>query len=372
MIRQLVLTGILSLAVASAGAEEGHGGGGSRHSSRAARPSQSRTVFNKYPQRNTTKTAGGREAVAREAIPAHPDAFGNRVTEDHLQRVEFASQRAANTMKMDAHIQNSVAFSSAAFASTMHPVYQRRVGFYNEQFIHYNSLVLEHPVYWQTWHQHFFYGGFYYGFHPCPDINIYFYNPMVHWFYVSTWDPHYYHVWYADEYQASPQLDRPFEYFGVYYPTDNLRQLLFGVSGMSVEKQNHFRLSMIPFTQKVAQQLANVTHQHVALSKGDIVVTHYEILGYDDAVVMEGFVTHQNQTYNFKGLIGLESQPEEQVFLAGTNDSPSPTELQNLDILNRSINDIRGETTNVVASPAPGAVAAPTPSGEVSADPQKQ
>jgi len=368
MIRNLFLISLISAFALTTSAEPREGGTGH---GRAVRPGAQHSVFNKYPSRAAPVRGGAvHNNIEHSSIPVHPDAFGNRVTEDHLQRVEFASQRATNTMKLDAHVRNSVAFSSAAFVSTMHPIYQQKTVFINDQFGHYNNVIVEHPVYWQTWHSHAFYGGFYYGFHPVPDINVYFYNPMVHWFYVSSWDPQYYHAWYADEYQANPEIDRPFEYFGVYFPTDNLRQLLFGVSGMPVDKQAHFRSSIIDFTRKLTQQLANASRSHVALSKGDIVITHYEILGYDDAVVVEGFATHQKQAYNFKGMMSLTGQPEEKVFVTSTLEDPSPVDLRNLDDLNHSIDSIRGDVA--VASPAPAQPAVPTPSGEVSADPQPQ
>lgn len=315
--------------------------------------------FRSYPVRTTTK------AKVRIAVPVHPDSFGNRVTDDHLQRVDFATQRASGIMKADSHIKDAVAFHSATYSSALHPVYQQKSLFISDQFHHYNTFIVEHPVVWENWHQHYFYGGFYYGFHPCYDINIYFYNPMVHWFYVGAWDEHFYKTWYKTEYVAYPQLHKPFEYFGVYYPTDNLRQLLFGVSGMTVEKQAQFRTSIEDFTKKLTQQLANGLKQRVVLSKGDIVVTHYEVLGYDDAVVMEGFVTHQGKAYNFKGLLSLEPSEEQQVFVATTVDAaPTGEQIQNLDSLHSAIDNIRGES----ATPAPAPV--PTPSGEVSADPQ--
>ena len=291
-----------------------------------------------------------------------------------MGQVNFAGQRSSKVMQNNAHVQSHVAYNSAAFVSRYHPVYHQKSVFYNDHIHYYNQVLITHPVVWETWHAHGFYGPWWYGFYPVSNIEIYFYNPMVYWFYTPYWDDFYYRTWYATEYNAYPDLNRPFPFYGVWYPTDNLRQLLFGASAMSAEKQAAFRSQVQVFTQMVTQELANQVQTHVSLSKGDIALTHYEIVGYDDAVILEGAVSFQSKTYNFKGLVNLnaankDKEHQTQVFLAASSESP-PTQgqLKQLDQLNASIGQVRGE-----AGPAPSTSATPanTPSGEVSADPQK-
>jgi hypothetical protein len=350
------------------------------------------SVFPAYPKRTMRPSApmGHSPTMAGHANPApqnhyapsatHEDRLGNRVSDDHLNRVEFAHQRSINVMRTSPGINNHVSFHSAAYSGTLHPIYMHKQTLYTDHFNHYHAYIVDHPGYWRPWHDHYFYGGFYYGFHPVPDMSIYFYNPLVHWFYIGTWDDNYYRTWYGPEYEAYPQLNRPFNYYGVYYPTDNLRQLLFGVSAMPVEKQARFRTGITAFTQEVSQQVANVSHQHVVLNNGDIAVTHYETLGQDDGLDLEGVVTFQSKAYSFKGVINLDPANTVQVFVAGDSDSnPTPAQLKSLDDMNSSINTLRGDATPNedsgvkapnLSSDGPEYPNAPAASGQVSADPK--
>src|ERR1700722_1149244 len=56
--------------------------------------------FPKYPTaaRGRSFPAGGAHPVVTH-VPARPDSLGNRVTEDHLNRVGFANTRAENIMR---------------------------------------------------------------------------------------------------------------------------------------------------------------------------------------------------------------------------------------------------------------------------------
>jgi hypothetical protein len=358
---------VMSLSTASF-AEAPHGGG-----PRGPVPHPHKSVFPAYPKRAAPMR--GQAPTRRMATPVSEDHLGNRVSADHLNRVEFAHQRSETVMRNSPQIKNHVAFHSAAFAGTLHPIYLHKQTVYEENFNRFHTVVVQHPVAWRDWHYHHFYGGFYYGFHPIPDVSIYFYNPMVHWFYIGTWDDTYYRTWYAQEYEAYPQLNQPFTFYGVYYPTDNLRQLLFCVSAMPVDKQARFRTGITEFTQKLTQQLANFTHQHVALSNGDIVVSHYETLGLGGGLDLEGVVNFQSKSYNFKGLINLETDHQVDVFIAGNGESaPSADQLKHLDELNHQMDEIRGVSSETQApatagsTPAYPAEAAPA-SGEASADP---
>ena len=331
-----------------------------------------KSVFPRYPNRATTAPNLGKQPE-RRPVPTRSDVNGNRVNDEHLSRVDFANHRSAEVMRTDAHVNNHVTYHSATFVSNFRPIYQQKNVVFNEHLEHYHQFVIAHPLVWDAWHAHHFYGGYYYGFHPIPNIEIYFYNPMVHWFYIGTWDDQYYRTWYASEYEAYPALNRPFQYYGVYYPTDNLRQLLFGVSAMSVDKHAAFRSQINTFTQDITQQLANQLKTHVVLSKGDLVITHYEILGYDDAVVLEGAVNFQSKSHNFKGMINLNPTDTSeahrtQAFVAVSSENPpGQDQLSSLDQLNASIESVRGDAAPAAPESNPVENA---PSGEVSADPK--
>ena len=136
---------------------------------------------------------------------------------------------------------------------------------------------------------------------------------------------------------------------------------------MPVDKQAQFRTGMIDMTLQITQQIANLTHQHVVLSNGDILLTHYETLGADDGVEIDGAVTFQSKSYNFKGALPLNPSVPPQVFVTGGGEIPPTTsEFAQIDSLNHSIEVLRGNAI-VDSTPTPAPL---MPSGEVSADPK--
>ncbi len=311
----------------------------------------------------------------RTAVPVRPDSMGNRVTQDHLNRVTFAHDRVENHMRPDSHVNSVVSVGRAHYVNFYRPTFEQRTVVFNGYVNHYNGFMIGHPGYWGPWHSHSFYGGFYWGFHPVVDIDAYFYNPMVYWFYAAKLDDSYNRNWYKAEYNAYPELQRPFEYHGLYYPTENLRQLLLGVSAMPVEKQARFRTAIQTFTKKLAQQMANGLGRHVKLSNGDIAVTHYEIIGYDDAAVMEGIVNFEGKSFDFKGFVDLEKPEKTLAFVpASENSSPTGNETTQLDAMNDRIAVIKGmpAQNDVAAEPESSPAVTPPVAAEVSADPEQR
>jgi len=320
--------------------------------------------FPKYPSGGQVHSAGGQPGFNH--VQAHPDSLGNHVTEDHLNRVNFANNRSEQFMRNDVRVTNVVGVGRARFVNFYRPAYVRQNVVFDGYVNRYNTFVLGHPPFLGVWYHHYFYGGLYWGFHPVVDIDAYFYNPMVYWFYAGAADDYYYRSWYANQYDSYPELHRSFQYHGLYYPTENLRQLLFGVSAMPVEKQVAFRDAISQFTKRVAQKMANELDTHVHLANGDIVATHYEIIGYDSAIDLEGFVSFQGKEYNFKGLLDLQSPGQTDVFIPATWDqNPSPEQLNTLDTLNNKINELKGEPAQEVTPVTP----APSP-GDVEAEPE--
>ena len=321
--------------------------------------------------------------ASQASVSTHFDKKGNSVSSQHLGQVNFANQRAAQVMKSNPQIRSQVAQSNAAFTNNFHSAYHQRNQFYHDQYHHFhNTVVVVNPAYWYPWWGFGFYGAWWWGYYPCPNIGLYFYNPMVYWFYTPYWNDYYYQTWYAGDYSAYPNANRAFPYYGVWYPTENLKQLLLGTSAMSAERQAAFRVQIESFTQLLTQAVANESQSHVTLSKGDIARTHYEMLKNDDGVLLEGGVAFKGTTYHFKGLLNLNSKDKEkehqtQVFVANVTDKP-PTDDQKKEMekLNQSIAEVRGApepSPSPVSSASPSSSASPadTPKGEVSADPKK-
>jgi hypothetical protein len=300
--------------------------------------------------------------------PAIRDSLGNRVTQDHMNRVEFAHGREEKFMRPSPHATEAVSLGRAHYATVYRHELEHKSAFIDVSLHRYNTILVEHPLIIGAWRTHAFFGGFYWGFHPVIAIDAYFYNPLVYWFYVGSFNENYYRTWYKGEYDAYPELHQPFAQPGLYYPTENLRQLLFGVSAMPVENQVHFRQAISLFTGKIAQSLANHLNLRVTLSKGDIVVTHYEILGVDEGIVLEGFMTNNGATYDFKGLLDLRSPPNTSVFAPVAMDvAPTETQAKTLDEMNAQISALKGEQVTAVPEAAPPVA---EPAGEITAEPQ--
>ena len=308
--------------------------------------------FNAYPKNRNN-----------ERIQTHPDQIGNRITQDHAQRVEQGHELTKNIMKSDQKIRNAVVKSNSFYSKNYQPRIQNRTVIINKYFN--RNPVFIRPVYVPFWHNHGFYGGFYYGFYPVLAIESFFFNPMVYWLFSPYHDPYYYQTWYVNEYHSYPTLKTPFLYNGIYYPTENLKTLLVAVSAMPVDRQAKFRDAISSFSQDIAQQLADITNRHVQLSTGDIVITHYEVLGYDDAIVVEGFVGQSGREFQFKGLLDLNHPELSLSFIpSDLNKDPNELNLTRLDLLNQRIKD-----SNKLYSADPGINNGSEKRGELSADP---
>jgi hypothetical protein len=359
---QFVIIMFCSILGFSSFAGEREGGGGHqvvRSRTATARPGNTQRTFPSYPSRS------GSNGV-RQSVPNHSDALGNRVTQDHNSRIQFANGRSESVMRNNVRVTESVHIGRSAFVNSYRPGFESRSVIFNRYSAHYNELVIGHPLVFNYWHRHYFYGGFYYGFHPLLNIDAYFYNPMVYWMFVPTYNEYYYRTWYSAEYDAYPALHYPFLYHGLYYPTENLKQLLFGVSAMPVDRQVQFRAALTNFTKELAQTLANETHQHVRMTNGDVVVTHYAIVGYDESIELEGFVNLAGVDYNFKGLLDLQEPAHTSVFVPQALDQePTDVEAQPLDQMNAKIDSIKGESQG-----APIEAEIPATPAEVTAEPQ--
>jgi len=326
---------------------------------------QTRSVQRTFPSYPSRSSHIGNNNV-RPSVPSHSDSLGNRVTSDHAGRIQFATGRSESVMRNNVRVTDSVHYGRSTFANHYRPGFESRSVVFNNYSNHYNMMVVEHPLVFDYWHRHAFYGGLYYGFHPLLNIDSFFYNPMVYWMFVPTYNEYYYRTWYSAEYDAYPALHYPFAYHGLYYPTENLKQLLFGVSAMPVDKQVQFRASLTLFTKQLAQNLANQLGQHVRMSNGDIVVTHYEVVGYDESIVLEGFINFGGAEHNFKGLLDLQEPTLTSAFIPQVLErEPSTLDVQPLDEMNSKITQMKGDSPG-----EPVEVEVPATPAEVTAEPQ--
>src|SRR5271165_4557153 len=78
--------------------------------------------FPKYPEAANHR---GESTFARK-VPSRPDSLGNHVTEDHLNRVEFAHGRAENVMKPNIHVTDVVQVGRARYATFYRPEFEQR------------------------------------------------------------------------------------------------------------------------------------------------------------------------------------------------------------------------------------------------------
>jgi hypothetical protein len=361
------LTAILVFVTVHAANRPASGGRGGASTSHFNPPKYNRPFA---PSRPSGGESHGGAPSAHASVPVRHDTLGNHITDDHMNRVNYANNRADNVMRNNAHVNDVVRIGRAHFANKFRPEFEQKRTVFNEMNTRYNHFAMGSPLILDVWHRHHFFGGFYYGFHPILDIDTYFYNPSVYWFYAGTFDEDYYRSWYQDHYDEYPEFHKSFEYHGVYYPTENLRQLLFGVSAMPPEKQAAFRDAITAFTQRLAQNMANGLGTRVTLTQGDAVVTHYEIIGYDDAIVLEGMVSHNGNAYNFRGLLDLGQPQQTAVFVPATWDkNPTPQQLAELDALNAKVDALKGVPPSAPTEPEPADVPAPPP-GQAIAEPQ--
>lgn len=218
------------------------------------------------------------------------------------------------------------------------PVVERRAPVFRGFVNRFSAWRQNHGLFFNSWwRRHHFFGGCFFGFVPIFDIGIYFYNPMVYWLFAPNYDPQYYSSAYGDEIDAYPDSDQPFQYNNLYYPTENLKQLLFDVSEWPTDDQMTFRTAIETFTEQLARR--------VDISDRNIVITNYAILGDNDGISVDGVVNQNGSAYNFKGVIDIRQPETSDVFVTDSMErEPTREELNRLDAINGKIEALGGET----------------------------
>ena len=196
-----------------------------------------------------------------------------------------------------------------------------------------------------AWHSHGFRGGFYWSVRPYYDINTYYWNPSVAWLYISDWDDHYYRSWYESDYDRYMDLRRPYRHVGIFYPTEEIRDLSVDVSMMYVSEQINYRRGLEVLGDRLQSELSSRTYGTARLGRYDVVVNNYQILPGDTGVVVEGYVAHDRAQFPFKALLDLREPSFTRVFVPDAWDgygSPNSSKLYELRMLNERIEYLGG------------------------------
>ncbi len=203
---------------------------------------------------------------------------------------------------------------------------------------------------YNNWHQWGFFGGFWYPFYPCYNIDDYFYYPAVSWFYVSepvTVD--YYRDYYPSAPAPSGDCLTTFPYTNIYFPTDTLRDLLIEMSGLPTVLCN-FREAVISFTSQLQQDVTTNMNVNYSFSQNGIVITYYQNL-QNQAIVLGGYVSDDKIHMAFEGFLDLNN-PNQSIAFVPKGQNPTADEIQALTQLNNRITALGGNP--VADQPATG------------------
>jgi hypothetical protein len=268
-------------------------------------------------------------------------------------------------MERDHHVSDYVRGRSVIFHGHDHD--RIMIGFYDRY--HYN---------WGTWRSRYvvwapygFYGGYYWDVHPFYTIDTYFYCPEVYWFYNTDWDVDFYHDWYGDHYTDWAKYQVPFNRPGVFFPTEEFRDINIDVAGLkNINEEIGYRQAMNNFSDTLALEVSKQTGVAPAnaLLQDSIVIDHYQLLLDDWNIEIEGFVSETvinaqgasvDVNFPFKALIDL-GHPALNIVFIPTGDSADPNSLdaQNLKRLNDKILSDGGV---VDGQPTDGTQPAPVP-----------
>ena len=216
------------------------------------------------------------------------------------------------------------------------------------------------PFYARWWYPHYFYG-FYWAINPYYDIDTYYWNPMVYWFYADSWDEGFYNTWYGPNYPIFAQYPGQFYRVGVFYPTISFRDLVVGVSDWEIARQNIFRRRMQYLTEQLELRVSQHVGMTVQLDRNAIVVNHNQVLD-DRAVLVDGFVNYgENVQMPFRALLDMTDADQESIFVSESNtDQPSAADAQELDQLNGRVTSMGGVLEDPTQEQAPVVTPAPT------------
>jgi hypothetical protein len=193
---------------------------------------------------------------------------------------------------------------------------------------------------YRYWWKEGFYGGCYWSLHPYYNIDQYFYNPVVYWFYVPDYDDYYYRAWYGSSYDSYPELRNRFRHVGAFYPTEEFRDLNLGISALSIDTQIMYRRAAEILGDKLEREVRD--RGGYRLTDNSVVINHYQILPENRGVVVEGFVVEDDVQFAFKALLDLVNPRSTRLFAVSADQDLYWDGLDELRDLNTQIEDLGG------------------------------
>jgi hypothetical protein len=253
-----------------------------------------------------------------------------------------------NGMHGNPHVVDIVGREGGMWRDSYRPMAMDRFGFYGGFGPRFN------PYYSRWWYPYHFYG-FYWGINPYYEMDSYYWNPMVYWFYCDGWDPEFYSAWYGPDYPTFAENPTPFYRIGVFFPTVAFRDLLVGVSDWDVARQNVFRDEMRDLTVRLEADVSETVGASVVLERNAIVINNTQVLD-DAAIVLDGFVTYgQTVQLPFRALLNLNDESQDSVFVSNSNTAaPSEAEIQQLQQLNNQVTTLGGVLQDPTQDPSEG------------------
>jgi hypothetical protein len=260
------------------------------------------------------------------------DGYGNIVSPIYHDHIELGRRRM-DDMRRDSRIRVIVDRRAQDWRLRDHDVLVRR----NDRFAHYHDFYRDR---YRPWWNEGFYGGCYWKYNPYYDMDSYFYNPVVYRFYGTDMDDYYFRTWYGSDYDRYPEFRSRYRYVGVFFPTEEFRDLNLGVSAMGTAVQaKYFRASTI---------LGDLLNEEVqnrggsSLRQKSVVINHFQILPADRGIVVEGFVNQKDVQFSFKAFEDLVNPENTRLFSVSADDEMSNDQLDALRELNTQIEDQGG------------------------------
>lgn len=293
-------------------------------------PQQQRPTFKPYTNPKPT--------IQQHAVQVHEhvDAHQNRVTDDHLQRVQLAKERTARVTREQPHYREVIQARSVVYRRDARPIFEHRVEIFKNYRSDFERIRRADPRHLNRWREVHFYPGFEYGTQAWLDVDTDLGDPNVQWCLDTTFDAGFYQTYYESEFTKHKYLQQAFPYAGTWTPTESLHQLLNGVSGMTPDKQSHFHRGLILMTEVLAQKLGTQANQLA------VELDHYEVLNLDDGLTLVGVVSLNNQPFSFQGVINLDHPHSSDVFVTSFDTDLNNDQIGALNRVNATIDSLRG------------------------------
>jgi len=242
---------------------------------------------------------------------------------------------------------NSMQFSTSVYNRTTQV---RNV--YRSTFTQYNTYITNvyrnyytndaYRSYYGQWFSHGYYGGYFYPVRYCANIDLYFEFPIIRWIFTpqdSVADNDFYQTWYGSDLNQYPV--EPFNFAGIFYPTDTLRDLGYEIGALSAEAQSNFRTDLNFLGDRLTWIISEDQGQDFVPAADSMVINYYQNL-QNQAIVVAGFVDQGDVHLPFEAIFDLVDVQQTTVF-APTESAPTPDDLATLQEINQRIEALGGD-----------------------------